>query len=144
MKTEISRLFSFYIGSYQSTTCFNHKKNVNLSMKTIIPSPLGLINRLSNFSLMKTFFTLTFIILFLNSATFSQDHKFQIGIDGGPSSTFIYGYELPLGEKLLTSMVGYSASATIQYNFSQKLALRTGIGFEQKGAQSTNKLSITR
>ena len=113
-------------------------------MKTIIPSPLGLINRLSNFSLMKTFFTLTFIILFLNSATFSQDHKFQIGIDGGPSSTFIYGYELPLGEKLLTSMVGYSASATIQYNFSQKLALRTGIGFEQKGAQSTNKLSITR
>jgi opacity protein-like surface antigen len=92
---------------------------------------------------MKPLFTTLLTTFLFTTTAFSQENKFQVGIDGGPSSTFVFGFEHPLGDDFLVPMVGFSTSVTFQYNFKEKLSLVSGVGFERKGVETKDKLYLT-
>ncbi len=87
----------------------------------------------------KTIIIIT-LIIGISQFGWSQNNKFRIGINGGPSITNVRGFDPTFIE--LDSRTGFSVSATVQYNFSLKLALVSGVGFEQKGFQTKDKFYI--
>lgn len=76
------------------------------------------------------------ILILILTAAFAlpiaaQGYKYNIGIEGGPGLIHLRGDGLGLNPG-----IGFSGGATFQYNFPKVMALRTGLGFERKGAQS--------
>tara|TARA_R110002050_G_scaffold11122_2_gene37865 strand:+ start:66940 stop:67626 length:687 start_codon:yes stop_codon:yes gene_type:complete len=84
---------------------------------------------------MKTLISTSLIILLIISTALGQENKFQVGVDGGPSSSQIYGYDSYFGNFFFASSLAFSVSSTFQYNFTNHIALVSGIGYERKGNQ---------
>ena len=61
-----------------------------------------------------------------------QQNKFDIGLEGGPSLTFLRGNELL--EKFNEPKVSFMGGLSFQYNFPKIISIRTGFAFERKGA----------
>lgn len=79
------------------------------------------------------------IALLITSVVFGQSKKVNLGIEGGPSLTVLWGNDLITDYGSLTT--GFSGGATFQYNFTKRFSLRTNLSFERKGSIST--LQIT-
>ena len=60
-----------------------------------------------------------------------QKNKFDVGVEGSPSLTFIR-YYFPFPEKIFP-IIGFSGGFFLQYNFPKTFSLRTNIDFEKKG-----------
>ena len=61
-----------------------------------------------------------------------QVNRFDIGLEGGPSRTFLGGNTLI--DDLHEPTLGYSGGVFAQFNFRKILSLRTSIAFERKGS----------
>lgn len=62
---------------------------------------------------------------------FAQEAKILIGVDAGPSITNIRNES----NDDLKSTVGFAAGASFEYFLSQKIGIKSGLLFEQKGAK---------
>ena len=71
------------------------------------------------------------LLLAASTTVFSQDNKFEIGTETGPSIIFLRGSDVFRDYGRAT--VGYSAALTFQYNISKIFSLRTNIAYERKG-----------
>jgi hypothetical protein len=89
--------------------------------------------------LKRTIFILTLVVI-ISQTGWAQTNKFQLGVNGGPSIAKVRGFDPAFIE--LDSRTGFSVSATVQFNFSLKLALFSEVGFEQKGFQTKDKFYI--
>jgi hypothetical protein len=79
---------------------------------------------------MKYFLSLLLVISF-STYLFAQDHKFEIGVQSGPSITRIR--YLSGATDLFKSKAAFSMSMFFQYNLSKNFALRIDPGYENKG-----------
>jgi hypothetical protein len=77
---------------------------------------------------------LTFLLVTvaLTTAVFGQESKFDIGLEGGPSLTFLRGNDVI--DTLHKPTIGFSGGLFFQYNFPKTFSLRTNIAFERKGS----------
>src|SRR5689334_3344131 len=83
--------------------------------------------------------TLTLILLLACSLcgpaiVSGQQNKFDIGITGGPNTTWLVGNEIV--EKYYKNVTHYALGLTAQYNFPKVFSVMTGLMYEQKGAAS--------
>ncbi|WP_289056211.1 porin family protein [Carboxylicivirga marina] len=74
------------------------------------------------------------VLLFGTVNTFSQNEKFNIGIELGPSITFLRGNEI-INEYGVAKM-GYITGLTFQYNLTDAFSLKSGLTYERKGGGS--------
>ena len=75
---------------------------------------------------------LLIIFLMLGECTVQgQSKSLELGIEGGPSLTSIRGNILT---DELESIISYSIGPTVQFNFSERFALRTGCSLERNGS----------
>jgi hypothetical protein len=63
---------------------------------------------------------------------FAQQNKIDIGLEGGPSITFLRGNEIL--STYHTLKIDFSCGLFFQYNFPKIFSLRTNIAFERKGS----------
>lgn len=88
---------------------------------------------------MKSFVSLFILITFSLTSLFSQNNKFHVGIGGGPSISSIRGFDQIVP---LSPIIGFSLGASFQYDFSKHFSIVTGVGFEQKGFQTKEKVTL--
>lgn len=84
---------------------------------------------------MKKYF-ITAALVFISILSFSQQNKLTVGILGGTSTSFLYGFEtlFPVNYKPITTA---SAGLFIQYNFPKTISILSGLSFETKGNKYT-------
>lgn len=70
-------------------------------------------------------------LLYCTLAT-GQINKFELGIEGGPSLTYLRGNEVL--KEINDPTIGFSGGVTFQYNFPKIVSLRTNVSFERKGS----------
>ncbi|MCX6247203.1 MAG: porin family protein [Bacteroidetes bacterium] len=76
---------------------------------------------------------LAILILFgVQASTLSGQQRFAVSIEGGPSYTYIHGSQD--NSDFLKPILGGYGGVAFQYNFLDKLAFKTGIAYERKGA----------
>ncbi|MBS1779438.1 MAG: PorT family protein [Bacteroidetes bacterium] len=73
------------------------------------------------------------------AATGKPQHKFTIGVAGGPSLISLRG-SAALSQ--LKRNEGWQAGATMQYAFSKHWSVRTGLSYERKGAKEPDVIVI--
>ena len=78
----------------------------------------------------KTGVLLLMILLGLSISSYGQDSKFEISIEGGVSSTGLWGND---DAKMWGSNDNYSVGGAVQYNISERWGIRSGLLLEQKG-----------
>ena len=83
---------------------------------------------------MKTLFTILSTCL-MTSMVFPQQNKLTIGIEGGPG--FIQ-FRSNSSMWFNHSTIGYAGALTVQYNLNKVFALRTGLGMDRKGSQTSD------
>ena len=71
-----------------------------------------------------------FIALSLATSVYSQSN-FELGLETGPNISTIYGNSFITSNN--NPKIAFYAGIGLQYNISNHLAFRTGIGFERKG-----------
>jgi hypothetical protein len=84
----------------------------------------------------KMLFTGLLFLTFVNT-TLGQTNKFEIGIDGSPTLTFLRGNDFI--ENNHKSAIGFSGGLFFQFNFKKIISLRTNIAFERKGSAFTSQ-----
>ena len=89
---------------------------------------------------MKNLKTTVAIFLFIVTSATAQNHKFVLGIEGGPNYSRVYGFEQLFP---LEGRIGYSFAISTKFNFSNKFSIVSGVGIETKGDQTKNKLQFT-
>ena len=74
-----------------------------------------------------------FLLISVGTTTvlFAQQNKFDIGIEGGPSRTFLRGNDFL--EEFYDPKIGFSGGIFLQYNFPKIFSIRTNLAFERKG-----------
>ncbi|MDQ3102155.1 MAG: PorT family protein [Bacteroidota bacterium] len=77
-------------------------------------------------------FLLGILVLTTVDLIHGQANRFDIGIEGGPSRTFLQGNTLI--DDLHEPTLGYSGGLFFQYSFRKVVSLRTKIAFERKGS----------
>jgi len=77
------------------------------------------------------------LFIFVNyfNPVFSQEPRFEIGLNGGPSVAFIYGNKVPDGS--FDPILAGRAGLYFQYHFSNHYSFKTGVFYERKGANFT-------
>lgn len=77
-----------------------------------------------------------FLLISVGATTvlFAQQNKFDIGIEGGPSRTFLRGNDFT--EEYTDPKTGFSGGISLQYNFPKIFSIRTNLAFERKGSLS--------
>ncbi len=63
--------------------------------------------------------------------TFAQQHKFEVGAEGGAGITTMWGNQLVTQYNDPT--LGFAYGASFQYNFVKIFSIRTGVSYERKG-----------
>jgi len=83
---------------------------------------------------MTTFKSIVFglLILTVGETTYGQTNKFDIGVEGSPSLTFLRGNDFIDNNHKPT--IGFYGGLFFQYNFKKVVSLRTNIAFERKGS----------
>ena len=76
--------------------------------------------------------TFLFLTVALTTTVFGQQNKFDIGIIGGPSVSFLRGNEFIKANHDPTFV--FSGGLSLQYNFPKIFSLRTDMQFERKGS----------
>lgn len=77
-------------------------------------------------------FLLPFVTIFICSSAYALQNKFELGIELGPNISTIRGSSLINSRH--DPRIGFYVGASLQYNLSKHLSLRTGLGFERKGS----------
>ncbi len=72
-------------------------------------------------------------VLFIRSEVLSQTARFEAGLQAGPSLEWLRGNKFIDDTDVL---IGPAAGLTLQYNFSSKLGIRLGAGYQQKGSNT--------
>jgi len=72
------------------------------------------------------------LILTVWETTYGQTNKFDIGVEGSPSLTFLRGNDFIDNNHKPT--IGFLGGLFFQYNFKKVVSLRTNIAFERKGS----------
>lgn len=80
----------------------------------------------------RLFFVISFIFCGICFTVDGQTSKFEIGVEGGPGATFLYGNTVTLDE--LKPIIGGYAGVLFQYHFSKVFSIKTGCSYERKGA----------
>jgi len=75
---------------------------------------------------------LLFTGLLYSTLATGQINRYEVGVEGGPSLTYLRGNEFL--EELNDPTIGFSGGLTFQYNFPKIVSLRTNVSFERKGA----------
>ncbi len=88
---------------------------------------------------------LVLIILIIGERAHSQINKYDMGLEGSPSLTFLRGSLSYLGvpdfiDNNHTATIGFSSGIFFQYNLSKVVSLRTNIAFERKGSILTSQV----
>lgn len=78
----------------------------------------------------KTSVLLLAILSVFSISTYGQNSKFEIGIEGGLSSSGLWGNE---DARMWRSNHNYSVGLAAQYNISDRWGIRSGLLLEQKG-----------
>ena len=73
-------------------------------------------------------------LLFLSPLAKSQEYKYEVGLELGPSRTFLTGNSFI--EEYHDATLGFSGGFSFQGNISEHFSWRTGFGFERKGSQA--------
>jgi len=81
---------------------------------------------------------LLFICLLFSITVFSQQNKFDLGIIGGPSITYLRS---SAKNSKISPNIGFYAGVSAQYNFNKYCALHTEMAFERKG--DATKVTLT-
>jgi hypothetical protein len=78
-------------------------------------------------------------LLFLTvcETTFGQTNKFDIGIEGSPTLTFLWGNDFINNNHKPT--IGFIGGLFFQYNFKKIISLRTNFAIERKGSVLTSE-----
>lgn len=79
-------------------------------------------------------FLLVSVTLICQSASFGQEHKLDLGFEGGAGLTSMRGNETIEEYRQLT--IGGSGGITFQYNTPKSLSFKTGVYYESKGVKS--------
>lgn len=69
--------------------------------------------------------------------TFGQNNKFDIGVDGSPTLSFLRGNDII--DNSHKSTISFAGGLFFQYNFKKIISLRTNIFFERKGSIFTSQ-----
>ncbi len=77
-------------------------------------------------------FSVILLIFFSFQSIPGRSQKLSIGIEGGAGMKFIYHKHI--FEESIKPGIGFSGGAFVRYDFFEKLALKTGLSFERKGA----------
>jgi hypothetical protein len=85
---------------------------------------------------MKKIILVLSILISVLQWSWAQNYKFQLGVDGGPSIAMYTGGAQSFEVEAINS---YSFSGTAQFNFNSKLAIVSGLAYEQKGYIQTPK-----
>lgn len=73
------------------------------------------------------------VVSFYASVSFGQSKRINIGLEQGPSLTFLRGTDI--SKDRYDPIRGFSAGLIFQYNFPQLISIRTNIAYERKGAK---------
>lgn len=72
-------------------------------------------------------------ILYISAISgFAQNHKFTLGISGGPNYSFLKNNTIEKNHD--NAIFCFSSGFTLNYTFSKLLSIETGIGLEQTGS----------
>jgi hypothetical protein len=77
------------------------------------------------------------LFLTIGETSFGQTNKFDIGVEGSPTLTFLRGNAFI--DKYHKSTMGFTGGLSFQYNFKKIISLRTNIAFERKGSVLTSQ-----
>ena len=75
---------------------------------------------------------LALALLFAAAISFGQDHRLELGIEGGPSRVSLRGNAFT--EDFYEADFAFSGGLSLQYNLTRHFALRTNLHFDRKGA----------
>lgn len=75
------------------------------------------------------------LFLTVGETTFGQTNKFDVGVEGCPTLTFLRGNDFIDNNHEPT--IGFTGGLFFQYNFKKIISLRTNIAFERKGSVLT-------
>jgi hypothetical protein len=92
-------------------------------------SMASLVSKRSNAMFTRTITTATTVLLCC-SALIGQTGSFEAGLQIGPGLGWLRGNKLI---DATDPLIGLSAAGTLQYNISERLGLRAGIGIQRKG-----------
>ncbi|MBA3681717.1 MAG: PorT family protein [Bacteroidetes bacterium] len=70
-------------------------------------------------------------LIFCFQNTTAQQHKFEVGVEGGAGITSMWGNALVT--KYNDPMIGFAYGATFQYNFPKIFSIKTNLFYERKG-----------
>ncbi len=74
--------------------------------------------------------TTTILVCIIYSALFAQKNKVLIGIEGGPSYTYMYGNTIL--KKYHKPTVGYAGCLAFHYYFNSHFSVFTSLAYEKK------------
>ena len=77
------------------------------------------------------------LFLTIGETSFGQTNKFDIGVEGSPTITFLRGNAFI--DKYHKPTMGFAGGLSFQYNFKKIISLRTNIAFERKGSVLTSQ-----
>ena len=77
----------------------------------------------------------------LTTSAFGQQSKYNFGLEGSPSMTFLYGNDII--NKYHKPVLGFSGGFSFQYNFPKIFSIRTNVAFERKGSEYNNMFYYT-